>query len=99
MPTYAEERDRICLDGSHWLTPLMHDMFSHRMSQWHRQYSDGKKLFIDLLMRWRYLSECLTPEEAKSLRDAMRPYVSGMAIGLVFAPEWLKQIFIASGER
>ncbi|GHT71387.1 hypothetical protein AGMMS49950_07930 [Endomicrobiia bacterium] len=99
MPTYAEERDRICLDGSHWLTPLMRDMFSHRMSEWHRQYSDEKKLFIDLLMRWRYSSECPTPEEAKSLRDVMRSCVSGMTIGLVFAPEWLKQIFIASGAK
>jgi len=97
MPTYAEERDRVCADGSRWLTPLMREMFSHRMSEWHEPYSDDKKLFIDCLMRWQYKRECPTNEERIKLVDMFRKQINWKKVGLIMVPEWLKTILLEAG--
>lgn len=97
MPTYAEERDRVCVDGTHWLTPLMREMFSHRMSEWHEPYSDNKKLFIDCLMRWQYKRECPTKEEMVRLADVFRKQNIWKKTGLIMVPEWLKTILVEAG--
>ena len=96
-PTYAEERDRVCADGSHWLTPVMREVFSHRMSEWHEPYSEDKKLFIDVLMRYQYMQEFPTEEEAKKLVDILEQRFNGKPVGLVQAPEWLVSLFIEAG--
>jgi hypothetical protein len=48
---YIDFRDRVCEDGSHWLTPAMQEAFSHRCSEYHVPYGEDKALYIDLLMR------------------------------------------------
>lgn len=43
-PTYAEMRDRVCADGSHWLTPTFRNVFSHRLCEANCQYSASRRL-------------------------------------------------------
>ncbi|MCL2078881.1 MAG: hypothetical protein FWH17_03450 [Oscillospiraceae bacterium] len=47
-------RDRICDDGSRWLTPTIREAFSHRCCEYHTPYSDDRAFFMDQLMRVRY---------------------------------------------
>lgn len=42
-PTYAQERDRICSDGSHWLQPKMAAFMSSKLSQSNVGYSNQRK--------------------------------------------------------
>ena len=91
-PTYAEERDRVCADGSHWLTPVMREVFSHRMSEWHTPYSEDKKLFIDTLMRWNYRKISPTDDEKLRLADIFKGTLSDIKIGLVLAPPYLAEL-------
>lgn len=38
-PTYAQVRDRVCPDGSHWVKPEMREYFSHRLAESNREYT------------------------------------------------------------
>ena len=42
-PTYAEMRDRVCNDGSHWLSPTFRKVFSHKLYDCNCEYSRAKK--------------------------------------------------------
>jgi len=42
-PTYADMRDRVCQDSSHWLTPRMRAFFSQRLYDNNPQYSQEEK--------------------------------------------------------
>jgi hypothetical protein len=77
----------------------MREAFSHRMSEWHRPYSDFKKLFIDCLMRWRYKHESPTLEETAKLAETLKRNFAGKRIGLVSAPGWLVSIFRTAGAK
>lgn len=56
IPTYAEERDRLCADGSHWLQPVYREFLSHHAwenapaipceEQKHRIASSGMYIFF-----------------------------------------------------
>lgn len=46
-PTYAEERNRICEDGSEWLQPEMKAFMSTKLYESNEQYSSLKKAKID----------------------------------------------------
>lgn len=56
-PTYASLRDRICNDGSTWLTPLLREFISHKLKENNEEYSEDKKIFINALMAKRYESD------------------------------------------
>lgn len=45
-PAYAELRDRICEDGSHWLTEDMRDTLSSKLGNANKEYSRLKKCFL-----------------------------------------------------
>lgn len=47
-PTYAEMRNRICVDGSEWLKPAFKEIFAHRLSEENPEYSVIKKLLADI---------------------------------------------------
>lgn len=42
-PTYAEMRDKVCNDGSHWLSPTFRKVFSHKLYDCNCEYSRAKK--------------------------------------------------------
>lgn len=42
-PTYTEERDRICSDGSHWLKESCQEFFSTKLYENNEQYSSVQK--------------------------------------------------------
>lgn len=44
-PTYTELRDRLCTDGSHWITEEMSDTLNSRLKNANREYSKIKKAF------------------------------------------------------
>lgn len=50
-PTYAEERNRICLDGSEWLQPEMKTFMQQKLKDNNEQYSTIKKMFCELKFR------------------------------------------------
>ena len=42
---YCDERDRINVnDGTHWLTPEMHEFLGHRLEDYNRQFTKVQKL-------------------------------------------------------
>lgn len=43
-PTYAEVRNRVCLDGSEWLKPKMKAMMSSKLNESNQEYSIIKKM-------------------------------------------------------
>ncbi len=45
-PIYAEERDRITLDGEHWFQEDIRMFFSSKLKNSNKQYSEKKKRFI-----------------------------------------------------
>ena len=47
-PTYAVVRNRICADGSEWLSPKMKEFMNSKLSESNEEYSDTKKIFIFL---------------------------------------------------
>jgi hypothetical protein len=94
-PTYAEERDRVCTDGSHWLTPTIREVFSHRLSEFHAPYTEDKKYYIDLLMRKVYGNVDPTEHEKDKLAAILRSRVRG-PVAIIGEDElcaWLLEIF------
>ena len=53
-PTYTEFRDRICDDGTHWLTPFVKDFYSSKLIESNKVYSLLKKSYINQLIRLIY---------------------------------------------
>ena len=43
-PTYAEERNRVCSDGSEWLQPAMKEFMSSRLYDSNKEYDETRKL-------------------------------------------------------
>lgn len=54
-PYYADVRNRICSDGSEWLTPRMKSFLSQKFADNNPQYSSARKAFVNLEMGARYL--------------------------------------------
>lgn len=51
---FYQFRDRICPDGSTWLTPSIREVFSHRCAEYHKDYPAEKKAYLRALMKeWR----------------------------------------------
>ena len=49
-PTYAQVRDRVCTDGSHWLSPKIHQFISQKFSQNNIEYIPSEKKYKILLI-------------------------------------------------
>lgn len=47
-PTYADVRNRICIDGSEWLSPKMKAFMSSKLSESNEEYRSTKKTFLFL---------------------------------------------------
>ena len=58
-PTYAEERNRVCPDGSEWLRPQMKQFMSSRLFDANREYPLWKKAATDVEMAFRILKQRL----------------------------------------
>jgi hypothetical protein len=54
---FHQFRDRVCTDGSTWLTPTIREIFSHRSSEYHEPYSKEKQEFFDALMQKVYFDD------------------------------------------
>ena len=48
-PTYAEFRDRVCKDGTHWLTPRIQAFFKTKLYDSNKKWSKLKKFFYNKL--------------------------------------------------
>lgn len=48
LPNFAQIRNRICLDGTEWLTPEMKEFIECKFIDTHRPYSNSKKCWINL---------------------------------------------------
>lgn len=47
-PTYAQTRNRVCEDGSEWLSDDMKEFMSHKLNENNKEYSGSKKKRIKL---------------------------------------------------
>lgn len=47
-PNYLRIRDRICLDGSHWITPEVRELFSSKLKESNLEYSWIEKEWFEL---------------------------------------------------
>jgi hypothetical protein len=103
VPTYAEERDRISEDGSHWLTVRFQDVFSHRMSEFREPYSKAKAFYIELFMRKVYKGVDPTDEERAKLAGIVAASLTARGIrsvavlGIEQYGKWLSDILSGSG--
>jgi hypothetical protein len=61
-PSFAEQRDRLCADGTTWFTPKVRAFFSQRVSENIVLYSDARKAYIDTVMAVAYGN---TPRETE----------------------------------
>jgi hypothetical protein len=97
-PTYAQERDRVCADNSHWLTVAMRGAFSHRCSEYHELYSPDKAYYIDLLMRKVYKGLAPMEREKKKLARILgksliaRGFNKVAIYGMGAVGRWLREI-------
>jgi hypothetical protein len=103
IPIYTEERDRFCSDGSRWLTPIIHEAFSHRCSEYHEPYSPDKAYYVDLLMRKVYKELAPTEREKKELvriltrRLRARGFKKVAIYGMGTVGKWFREILRESG--
>lgn len=54
VPVHADFRDRVCADGSTWLTPTVREFFSSKLCESNEEYPEAKKLYINALMAFEY---------------------------------------------
>lgn len=48
LPNLAQIRDKVCTDGTHWLTKQMHNFIDCKYAETHRQYSLPKKWWTNM---------------------------------------------------
>ncbi len=48
LPTFAEIRNKVCTDGTEWLTPQMKEFISHKFCETHKQYSKSQKIKVNV---------------------------------------------------
>lgn len=73
-PTYAEIRNRTCVDGSEWLQPRMREFMEQRLKNANDEYTEEKKLAIDREME--------RLEKKKKFIDKRRKVVSKLKQGI-----------------
>jgi len=49
-PTYAELRNRVCTDGSEWLTEKYKEVFGKRICENNQEYDEDRKIFTNGMM-------------------------------------------------
>lgn len=47
---FFEFRDRLCTDGSHWLTPSIKEVFSHTCAEYHEKANEKQKHLINAFL-------------------------------------------------
>lgn len=81
--SFYQFRDRVCPDGSTWLTPSIREVFSHRCAEYHEDYPAEKKAYVKALMnRWRG-TEGGGKEELPKLARVVGKTLHGRGIGRV----------------
>jgi len=102
-PTYAQERDRVCLDGTSWLTPVMRETFSYRCSEYHNPYSDEKAFYINMLMAKVYKGTETSKQEMQRLSHVIAEVLHSKKIkkialyGYGILGKWLLDILKYTG--
>lgn len=96
-------RDRICKDGTHWMSDTMYGVYGRRCSEFHKDYSPEKKFYLDMLMRAWYKGIEPETQEMEKLKEivgkALR--LAGMAkvaiYGMGDLGNWLNKVLQAAG--
>lgn len=66
--TYAQERNRVCNDGSEWLNAEFKNIMGQRLCDNHAQYSLLKKFRVDVSMRFRLMQRRVKSRIERILR-------------------------------
>ena len=74
-PTYTEERNRVCIDGSEWLKPDMKELMSSCLNDSNEEYPKVKRMYRDaitslhiLKQREKQLKRCVKSKMKKAFR-------------------------------
>lgn len=67
-PTYAHLRNRVCADGSEWLSPKYKALYSERICNHHTEYDERRKKFTNGVMALTYGNGEIDPEFANIVR-------------------------------
>ena len=51
---FYEFRDRECVDGTHWLTPTIKEVFNHTCAEYHEKVNEEEKYLINTFLRVAY---------------------------------------------
>ncbi len=100
---FRQFRDRLCTDGSYWLTPSIREAFSHRCSEYHEPYAPAKEFYINLLMRKVYKGTDPSGEESAKLALIVRENLSAKGYrkaaiyGMGVMGQWLANILTTAG--
>ena len=68
FPTFAEVRNRICTDGTQWLTKEMYDFVNCKFVEINGEYSTSRKLSV----AWKYQLHHLEEKLLSYVRRIMR---------------------------
>ena len=100
---FHQFRDRVCSDGSCWLTPTIREAFSHRCSEYNQPYPKDKAFYLDLLMRKVYKGLDPSEEEMSELIRIVAGYLKARAFhkvavyGMGVLGNWLMKILLTAG--
>ncbi len=53
-PSYAQLRNRVCADGSEWLTPAYKALYSEKLCNRYAKYNEERKIFVNGVMALTY---------------------------------------------
>lgn len=80
---FYQFRDRVCDDGSHWLTPSIKEIFSHRCSEYHVPFNESKKFWINAIMQKRYRGKDPTEYEIQELSYIVSKMLTDLKVNTV----------------
>ena len=74
-PTYAQIRNRVCTDGSQWLSPEVNAFFASKLKDSHTLYSEEQKQEVLQKTRW----EMKKQRQTKAIRQVLKPVLGIMS--------------------
>ncbi|MDR1159465.1 MAG: radical SAM protein [Syntrophomonadaceae bacterium] len=98
-PYYADFRNRVCVDGSEWLSPKVKQFFGTKCGENNELYSEERQFVINSLMTMEYKSLLPSHAELKLLTEIFSDLLKKLNIfecvvyGKNGVVEWLGNIF------
>jgi len=70
--TYADIRNRTCIDGSQWFSDNCYNFFNSKLIETNKEYSKTKKIYSNIL--WYFINACYVIKHPRKLLKRMNFY-------------------------